>query len=87
MAREQSCHKFIYKLQSKRLAQAGWNLTLPLSTALNNKSDVVAAGDSQLFRWIMELNGSEDLDSEVNSVKLHLKELKKAKKSDDSKKR
>ncbi len=85
MAREQSCHKYIYKLQSKRLAQAGWNLTLPLSTALKNKSDVVATGDSQLLRWIMELNGSEDLDIEVNSVKQHLKELKNMKKSVDCK--
>lgn len=69
MAREQSCHKFIYKLQSKRLARADLNLTLPLSVSLNNKNDVVATGESQLMRWIMELNGNEDIYSKVTSIK------------------
>lgn len=77
MVREQSCHKYIYKLQSKHLVKADWNLTLPLSVALNNKNDVVATGDSQLLRWIMELNGNEDIDSKVISIKQKLKILKK----------
>lgn len=86
MAREQSCHKFIYKLQSKRLAKADWNLTLPLSVALNNKNDVVATGESQLMRWIMELNGNEDIDSKVISIKQKLKILRKMEKCEEAKK-
>lgn len=50
MTREKSCQKFIYKLQSKCLSKADWDLTLPLSVALNNKNDVVATGDSQLVK-------------------------------------
>lgn len=87
MKNNQTCQRFIYKLQSKRLALADWNLSLPLSAALHNKNDVVAAGDSQLLRWIMELNGNENLDKEVTTLKLQLKELKKTAKGEDSKKR
>ena len=82
----QTCQRFIYKLQSRRLAESGWNLSLPLSAALHNKNDVVAAGDSQLLRWIMELNGNENLDKEISSLKLQLKELKKNAKGEEAKK-
>lgn len=86
MVREKSCHKYIYKLQSKRLAKADWNLTLPLSVALNNKNDVVATGDSQLLRWIMELNGDEDINSKVISIKEKLNILKKMERCEEAKK-
>ena len=61
IAKQQSCHKFIYKLPSKRLKQAKWNLTLPLQSAMKNKNDIVALNDSQILRWICELNGIENL--------------------------
>ena len=62
MAKEKSCHKFIYKLSSKRLREAKWNLSLPLATAMKNSNDIVALSDSQILRWICELNGIEQLD-------------------------
>ena len=68
MAKQPSCHKFIYKLSSKRLKQSGWNLTLPLKTAMKNKNDIVALNDSQLLRWICELNGVENLDLAVSGL-------------------
>lgn len=77
MAKQQSCHKFIYKLNSKRLKQAKWNLTLPLSAAMKNSNDIVALNDSQLLRWICELNGKEKLDEEVALLKSEIKKRKK----------
>ena len=77
MAKQKSCHKFIYKLPSKRLKQARWNLTLPLETAIKNKNDVVALNDSQILRWICELNGLGNLDMEVAKVKKEIKYVKK----------
>ena len=41
MVKQQSCHKLIYKLSSKRLKEARWNLTLPLQEAIKNKNDIV----------------------------------------------
>ena len=77
MAKQKSCHKFIYKLSSKRLKQARWNLTLPLETAIKNKNDVVALNDSQILRWICELNGLGNLDMEVAKIKKEIKYVKK----------
>lgn len=70
-------HKFIYKLSSKRLRQAKWNLSLPLSTAVKNKNDIVALNDSQILRWICELNGITDLDSETARLKSEIKSVRK----------
>jgi FtsZ-binding cell division protein ZapB len=85
LAKEKSCHKFIYKLPSKRLSQASWNLNLPIHTAIKNKNDVVALSDSQLLRWICELNGIKDLDLEVRSIQSQIKHQKKLPKSEATK--
>ncbi|GLB24865.1 hypothetical protein LXJ15735_11060 [Lacrimispora xylanolytica] len=85
MAKEKSCHKFIYKIPSKRLSQSDWKLSLPLQTAIKNKNDVVALGDSQLLRWICELNGIKDLDQEVRNTQSQIKHQKKLPKSEESK--
>ncbi len=85
MAKQQSCQKFIYKLPSKRLKEADWNLTLPLHTAMKNKNDIVALSDSQLLRWICELNGINDLDTEVKQIQTEIKQIKKLPKSAETK--
>ncbi len=81
MTRQPSCLKFIYKLSSRRLKQSKWDLTLPLQTAIKNKSDVVALGDSQLLRWICELNNTKDLDTKVSELKKEIKAIKKQSKT------
>ncbi len=85
MTMQQSCHKFIYKLPSKRLKQADWNLVLPLQSAMKNKNDIVALNDSQILRWICELNGVENLDFEVLKLKKEIKLIKKQPKSKENK--
>ena len=85
MAKQPSCHKFIYKLSSKRLKQSGWNLTLPLKTAMKNKNDIVALNDSQLLRWICELNGVENLDLAVSGLKNEIKAIRKQPESKENK--
>lgn len=85
MAKQQSCQKFIYKLPSKRLSQSHWDLNLPLTAAIKNKNDVVALSDSQLLRWICELNGTENLDWEVQHIQSEIKCAKKLPKSEETK--
>ena len=84
MAKQKSCQKFIYKLSSKRLKQAHWKLTLPLLSAMKNKNDIVALNDSQILRWICELNGLKDLDENVLSLQKQIKSLKKQPKSKEN---
>ena len=72
-------------MQSKRLKQAKWNLTLPLQNAMKNKNDIVALNDSQILRWICELNGIENLDYEVSKLKREIKFIKKQPKSKENK--
>lgn len=77
IVKQKSCHKLVYKLPSSRLKQAEWNLTLPLSSAMKNKNDVVALNDSQILRWICELNGIEHLDEDVLKIQKKIKYVKK----------
>lgn len=81
---EKSYHKFIYKLPSKRLREAKWNLSLPLLSAMKNKNDIVALNDSQILRWICELNDIGDLDLQVAKLKREIKSVKKRPKSNEN---
>ena len=85
MAKQPSCHKFIYKLPSKRLRQSGWKLTLPLKTAMKNRNDIVALNDSQLLRWICELNGIQNLDSAVSGIRNEIRAIRKQPESKENK--
>lgn len=72
-------------MPSKRLKQAKWKLTLPLQSAMKNKNDIVALNDSQILRWICELNGIENLDSKVSELKKEIKSIKKQPKNKENK--
>ena len=77
--------KFIYKLPSERLRKADWNLNLPLEDAIKNKNDIVALSDSQLLRWIDEINGMEDTKEKIVEIKQQIKYCKKQTKSNETK--
>lgn len=84
MAKQQSFHKLIYKLSSKRLKQAKWDLTLPLQAAIKNKNDVVALNDSQILRWICELNGIPEPDVEILKLQSQIRALKRQRKTKEN---
>lgn len=52
---------------------------------MKNKNDIVALNDSQILRWICEINGIENLDDEVQKLKLQIKSIKKQEKSKENK--
>lgn len=54
---------------------------------MKNKNDIVALNDSQILRWICELNGIDDLDFEVSKLKKEIKSVKKQPKSKENKDR
>lgn len=67
------------------MKQAGWDLSLPLDIAMKNKNDIVALNDSQILRWICELNGIDNLDFEVSKIRKEIKYIKKQPKSKENK--
>lgn len=76
MAKQLTCQKYIFKIRSSRLRKARWNLTLPLVEARFNK-ELVSLADSQVLRWIDELNGLEDQDAIAKEIRSRIKRLKK----------
>lgn len=52
---------------------------------MKNKNDIVALNDSQILRWICEINGIEDLDAQVNWIQKNIKSIKKQPKSKENK--
>jgi len=81
-----SCHKLIYKIHSKQLKKAKWNLTLDLNTAMRENSEcVVALNNSQALRFIDEINGVENITSKVNHLYNRIKAEKKKQRSKETK--
>lgn len=70
------CQKYIYKIHSSRLRKEKWKLTLPIDEARRN-DEVISLADSQVLRWIDELNGLTDADAQARDIKSEIKRLRK----------
>jgi len=83
---QKSCHKLIYKLSSKQLKIANWNLTLPLKTAMRDCPDcIVALNDSQCLRFIDEINNQNDINDAVRCIQRKIRDTKKKPKTRETK--
>ena len=76
IARQLVCQKYIYKIHSSRLRRSRWKLTLPIEEARNN-DELISLADSQVLRWIDELNGIVDADERAKNIKAEIKVLRK----------
>lgn len=76
MSKQKAPHILIYKLHSTRLSDSKWELTLPLTEALANGTDVVELNDSQLIRFLDRMNGI-DVKEKVFELKTEIARLKK----------
>ena len=76
MAKQQVAQKYIFKIHTDRLKKAKWNLSLPLTEARRN-DEIISIGDSQILRWIDELNGIDGAEERVRSIRSALKAVKK----------
>lgn len=54
---------------------------------MKNKNDIVALNDSQILRWLCELNKLDDLDTKVSNIKYQIKLEKKKPKTKETKER
>lgn len=83
---QKACHKFIYKLHSKQLREADWDLDLPLDVALRDYPEcIVSLNDSQILRFIDELNGTVDADKQAKEIKSNIKKVKRLQNSTKAK--
>lgn len=73
MSKQQAPHIRIFKLHSSRLAESNWDLTVPIDEP---GTEVVELNDSQLIRFIDEMNGV-DVDERVNELKGEIQRLKR----------
>lgn len=78
------CQKYIYKIHSSRLRKERWKLTLPIDEARRN-DEVISLADSQMLRWIDELNGITDADAKAHEIKTQIRRLRKEKNSPQNK--
>lgn len=78
------CQKYIYKIHSSRLRKERWKLTLPIEEARRN-DEVISLADSQMLRWIDELNGINDADAKAREIKTQIRWLRKEKNSPQNK--
>lgn len=83
---QKSCQRLIYKLNSKQLKKANWNLFLPLKTAMKECPDcIVALSESQCLRFIDEINGVDDINGAVRGIQKKIRATKKLPKSRETK--
>lgn len=78
------CQKYIYKIHSSRLRKERWKLTLPVDEARRN-DELISLADSQILRWIDELNGMLDADERAKDVRARIRLLRKEKNSPQNK--
>ena len=71
---QKSSLKMIFKIHSKDLRKANWNFNRSLEDALKDYPEsIVSIGDSQVLRFIDELNGIVGADEKINQIKRKIK--------------
>lgn len=76
ISKQLSCQKYIYKIHSSRLRKNKWDLTLPIEEARRN-DEVISLADSQVLRWIDEINQVVDADKTAKELKSQIRKMRK----------
>ena len=80
--KQKAAQKFIYKIHTKQLKRSNWNLNMPLETAIREYPDlIVSINDSQMLRWIDELNGVTDYSERIRTIRNRIQYIKNKPKS------
>lgn len=75
MSKHLTSQRFVYKIHSSRLRRAKWNLSLTINQARENK-ELIALSESQMMRFIDELNGITNPEQHISDIKSQIKKLK-----------
>lgn len=75
MSRHLTSQRYVFKIHSSRLRRAKWNLQLTVNQARENK-ELIALSESQMMRFIDELNGVTNPEVHISDIKAQMKKLK-----------
>ena len=80
--------RYLYKVHSKRIIDAGMNLTLDYSDAVRNQ-EVISLASSTTLRMIEDITGEgwKEKEKKINKTKKELKEIINKKKTNNNKKK
>lgn len=67
--------RFVYKIHTSRLRRAKWNLTLTIEQARENH-ELITLNESQLMRFIDELNGIDNPQIHIADIKSRINQLR-----------
>ena len=75
MSKHLTSQRYVYKIHSSRLRRAKWNLQLTVNQARENK-ELIALSESQMMRFIDELNKITNPELHISDIKSQIKRLK-----------
>ena len=75
--------RYVFKIPSSHLRRNNWNISLKLNEARKN-GELISLGESQLLRWIDELNGIKNCENKLTEIKNNLEYYRRQAKTDDS---
>ncbi len=75
MSKHLTSQRYVIKIHSSRLRRAKWKLSLTVNQARENK-ELIALNESQMMRFIDELNGITDSELHISDIKAQIKKLK-----------
>lgn len=76
MSKHLTSQRYVYKIRTSRLRRKKWNLQLSISDARENQ-ELIALSESQIMRWIDELNGITNPELHISDIRSQIKKLKK----------
>lgn len=76
MSKHLTSQRFVFKIRSSRLRRKNWKLQLSINEARENQ-EIIALSESQIMRWIDELNNITNLELHISDIKSQINKLKK----------
>ncbi len=75
MSKHITFQRFVYKIHTSRLRRNQWHLRLTVGQARDNK-ELIALSESQILRFIDELNGIPQPEQAVREIRSQIRHLK-----------
>lgn len=76
MSKHLTSQRYVYKIKSSRLRRKKWKLQLSVNEARENK-ELISLSESQILRWIDELNHLSDAEMHITYIKNQIKKEKR----------
>lgn len=75
MSKHLTSQRYVFKIHSSRLRRTKWDLQLTVNQARENQ-ELIALSESQMMRFIDELNGITNPELHIKEIKREIKQLK-----------